>query len=102
TTANLPNDKRQYEKNRNPLWPGTELPACVRRAGKPKNRRQRYLRRVCTDRQSDPGRTDRLRGGDRSHLAGRAVLSRVAQERGAHRLRGGEQPVLVERRREIF
>ena len=57
---------------------------------------------VRQDRQSDSGRAVRLRRGDRSHFAGRPVLSRLAQECSPHRHRRGQQSVLVERRREIF
>ena len=59
-------------------------------------------RRVRPHRQSDPGRAVRLRCRDRSHFAGRPVLSRVAEERSAHRHRRRQQSVLVERGREIF
>src|SRR6476620_6720490 len=86
-----------YEKNRNTFWTGTEFSARVCRSGESKNRRQRHCRGVCEDRQSDSGRTVRIRCGDRSNFAGRAILSRLAQERRANRHRRGEQSVLVER-----
>ena len=89
-------------KNRNSFWSGTQFSAGVCRAGESENRRQRYRGGVRQDRQGDPGRAVRLRRGDRPHLAGCAVLSRLAQERRAHRHGGREQSVLVERGREIF
>src|SRR5438067_11610812 len=91
-----------YEKNRNPFWTGRQLPAGVCRASKPENRRQGDHGRVRQDGQSRPGRAVRLRRGDRPDFAGRAVLSGVAQERGAHRHRGRKQSVLVERRRKVL
>src|SRR5712691_4510714 len=91
-----------HEKNRNPIWPGTQLPAGVCRAGKPKDGRARHRGGVRQDRQSDSRRTVWLRRGDRSNFAGRTVLSGVAEKRGADRHRGGEQSVLVERGRKIL
>src|SRR6266567_1711706 len=91
-----------YEKNRNPFWSGTQFSPGICRAGKSENGRQRYPRGIRQDRQGYPRRAVRLRRGDRSHLAGRALLSRLAQKRSAHGMRGGEQSVLVERGREIF
>ena len=63
---------------------------------------RRGPRRTGAHRQGHPGRAVRLRRRHRPHLAGRAVLSRLAQERRAHRHRGRQQSVLVERGREIF
>src|SRR6266403_1040284 len=70
-----------HEKNRNPIWPGTQLPAGVYRAGKPEDGRARNRGGVRQDRQSNSRRAVRLRRGDRPHFAGRAVLSRVAEKR---------------------
>src|ERR1041384_3498689 len=92
SAASLP--KTDYEKNRNPFWNGRQFPAGVCRAGKHENRRQRYRRGIRQDGQGHPGRTVRVRRGDRSNLAGRTVLSGLAQERGADGDRGGEQSVL--------
>src|SRR5262249_4728180 len=91
-----------YEENRNTFWTGTQFSAGVCRAGESENRRQRYCRGVRQDRQSDPGRTVRLRRGDRSNFTGRAVLSRLAEERCADWHRGHKQSVLVEPRRQIL
>src|SRR5260370_42424952 len=91
-----------HEKNRNPIWPGTQLPADVCRAGKPEDGRARHRGGVRQDRQRDSRRTVWLRRGDRSNFAGRTVLSGVAEKRGADRHRGGEQSVLVDRRRKIL
>ena len=44
----------------------------------------------------------RLRRHRRSHLARHPVLSRLAEERGALRRQGHQQPVLVERRRQVL
>src|ERR1700726_2001805 len=91
-----------YEENRHSFWSGTQLSAGVCRAGESENRRQRYFRGVGQDRQGDPWGAVWLRRGDRPHLSGRAVLSRLAQECRAHRHGGREQSILVERRRKIF
>src|SRR5258707_15391352 len=91
-----------HEKNRNPIWPGTHLPAGVYRAGKPEDGRARHRGGVRQDRQSNSRRAVRLRRGDRPHFAGRAVLSRVAEKRRPDRHSGGEQSVLVERGRKIL
>src|SRR5437667_1636948 len=91
-----------YEENRHSFWSRAQFSAGVCRAGESENRRQRYFRGVRQNRQGDPGRAVWLRRGDRPHLAGCAVLSRLAQECCAHRHGGGEQSILVERRREIF
>src|SRR6266849_4536958 len=91
-----------HEKNRNPIWSGTQFPAGVCRAGKPEDGRARHRGGVRQDRQSDSRRTVWLRRGDRSHFAGCAVLPRLVEKRGAHRNRGGEQSFLVERGRKIF
>src|SRR5438270_13451489 len=90
--------RSNYEKDRNPFWTGRQFPAGVRGAGEPENWRQRDRRGVRQNGQSHPGRAVRIRRGHRSHFAGRAVLSGVAEERGAHRHGGREQYVLVERR----
>src|SRR5437667_2857158 len=80
--VNLRNLRRTlYEENRHSFWSGAQLSAGVCRAGESENRRQRYFRGARQDRQGDPGRAVWLRRGDRPHLAGRAVLSRLAQER---------------------
>src|SRR6266852_9239020 len=79
-----------HEKNRNPVWSGTQFPARICRAGKSKDRRARHRGGVRQDRQSDSRRTVWLRRGDRSDFAGRTVLSGVAEKRGADRHRGGE------------
>src|SRR5438270_9492327 len=86
-----------YEKNRNPFWSGAQFSAGVCRTRESENGRQRYRRGIRQDRQGGPGRAMRLRRGDRSHLAGRAVLSRLAQKRGARRNSSREQSFLVER-----
>src|SRR6266446_8195796 len=91
-----------HEKNRNPIWPGTQFPAGVCRARKPEDWRARHRGRVRQDRQSNSRRAVRLRRGDRPDFAGRAVLSRVAEKRRPDRHRSGEQSVLVERGREIL
>src|SRR6266851_156370 len=91
-----------HEKNRNPIWPGTQLPVGVCRAGKPEDGRARHRDGVRQDRQSDSRRTVWLRRGDRSDFAGRAVLSGVAEKRRPDRHRGGKQSVLVERGRKIL
>src|SRR6266480_1051216 len=103
--ASLPNQPRwltSYEKNRNSFWTGTQFSAGVCRAGESENRRQRYRRRVCQDRQGDSRRAVRIRRGDRSHLARRAILSRLAQECCANRHCGSQQSVLVELCRQVF
>src|SRR5207237_7045398 len=71
-----------YEKNRNPFWTGRQFPAGICRTSKPENGRAGNHGGVRQDGQSRPGRTVRLWRRDRSHLAGRAVLSGVAEERG--------------------
>src|SRR5436305_8258644 len=87
-----------YEKNRNTFRTGTKLSAGVCRAGESENRRQRDCGGVRENRQGDAGGAVRIRCGSRSDLAGRAILSRMAEERRANRYCRCEQPVLVERR----
>src|SRR3954447_252285 len=89
SAASLP--KTDYEKNRNSFWNGRQFSARLCRAGEPENGRQRYRRGVRQDGQGDPGRAVRIRRGHRSDLAGRAVLSGLAQERGTDWNGGREQ-----------
>src|SRR2546428_5420650 len=80
-----------HEKNRNPIWPGTQLPAGVCRAGKPEDGRARHRGGVRQDRQSDSRRTVWLRRGDHTAFDRRNVLSGVAEKHGADPHRGGQQ-----------
>src|SRR5260370_41269157 len=74
-----------HEKNRNPIWPGTQFPARICRAGKSKDRRARQRGGV---------RQKRQKGSTRASVAPAAVQDALSRCSGFTRLvvKGGATP----------
>ena len=94
--------RRDADEGRPAVRPRVQLPAGVHRAGERGGRAARDHRRDGQAWRHEDGRPRRVPGDRRSHLPRSGVLPRRVEARGAAGLLRDQQPVLVDRRRQVL